>query len=190
MIRVASRSLTLRCMGSTRQNAFLIWRLHRQADFTTDSFVAAINCDDPLARCELGNLFRADSSVPFSFEGRVNGMGTGALPMGQRMILPNTLPGRKGPYPATARNPVNGIGRAGETAYVVASGRSACPGRGLPARHIYRDEPCQHPPRPAQSRGVGRGRARDPHPPPLAARRHLGTLLGLVRAIRQSPASA
>lgn len=52
----------------------------------------AINCDDPLARCDKGSLFRVNSTTPLSFEGRVNGVGTGVLPMGERMLLPNSLP--------------------------------------------------------------------------------------------------
>lgn len=52
----------------------------------------AITCDDPLARCDEGNLFRVNSTTPLSFEGRVNGAGTGVLPMGERMLLPHSLP--------------------------------------------------------------------------------------------------
>lgn len=56
--------------------------------------MVAINCDDPEARCAEGNLFRFNSeSGGMTVEGMVNGQSTGPLPHGERMILPNTLPG-------------------------------------------------------------------------------------------------
>ncbi len=56
--------------------------------------MAAIPCNDPLANCEEGNLFRFNGeNVSGVVEGAVNGMSTGPLPHGQRMILPNTLSG-------------------------------------------------------------------------------------------------
>lgn len=54
----------------------------------------AINCDDPEARCAEGNLFRFNGEdTSLTVEGLVNGQSTGALPHGERMILPNTLEG-------------------------------------------------------------------------------------------------
>lgn len=59
--------------------------------------MVAINCDDPLARCEEGNMFRANSStLRGTVEARVNGLSTGPLPHGERMILPNDLAGTTG----------------------------------------------------------------------------------------------
>lgn len=59
--------------------------------------MGAIPCNDPLARCEDGNLFRVNlESVSGTVEGRVNGQSTGPLPHGQKMILPNDLPGTAG----------------------------------------------------------------------------------------------
>lgn len=59
--------------------------------------MVAINCDDPLARCEEGNMFRANSStLRGTVEARVNGLSTGPLPHGERMILPNDLAGATG----------------------------------------------------------------------------------------------
>ncbi|WP_299692256.1 hypothetical protein [uncultured Tateyamaria sp.] len=56
--------------------------------------MAAINCDDPEARCADGNLFRLNAeNASLTVEGLVNGQSTGALPHGERMILPNTLDG-------------------------------------------------------------------------------------------------
>ncbi|WP_414897223.1 hypothetical protein [Rhodovulum sp. YEN HP10] len=56
--------------------------------------MTTVNCDDPLARCEMGNLFRVNSpSGGLLMEGVVNGEATGILPSGERMILPNTLTG-------------------------------------------------------------------------------------------------
>ena len=59
--------------------------------------MVAINCDDSLARCEEGNMFRANSStLRGTVEARVNGLSTGPLPHGERMILPNDLAGTTG----------------------------------------------------------------------------------------------
>jgi hypothetical protein len=54
----------------------------------------AINCDDPLARCQEGNLFRVNTqSGSLVAHGIVNGKDTGVLPHNQRMLLPNSLKG-------------------------------------------------------------------------------------------------
>lgn len=59
--------------------------------------MVAVNCEDPLARCEEGNMFRTNSStIRGTVEARVNGLPTGPLPHGERMILPNTLAGTTG----------------------------------------------------------------------------------------------
>ncbi len=56
--------------------------------------MVAIPCNDPLAQCEVGNLFRMNAeNASGTVEGRINGISTGPLPHGQKMILPNDLAG-------------------------------------------------------------------------------------------------
>ncbi len=55
--------------------------------------MSGVLCDDPLARCDDGNLFRLNSeNFNGVFEGSVNGKSTGPIPHGERFILPNILP--------------------------------------------------------------------------------------------------
>ncbi len=56
--------------------------------------MVAIPCNDPLAQCQVGNLFRMNAeNASGTVEGRINGISTGPLPHGQKMILPNDLAG-------------------------------------------------------------------------------------------------
>ena len=58
--------------------------------------MAGLVCNDPLARCIDGNLFRLNAEDTSGVvEGRVNGMSTGPLPHGERIILPNDLQGTR-----------------------------------------------------------------------------------------------
>lgn len=67
--------------------------------------MTGILCDDPLAGCDDGNLFRLNSKN-FSgvFEGHVNGKSTGPIPHGGRFILPNKLPETKNSLRVTLNN--------------------------------------------------------------------------------------